>query len=344
MATPERFHELAPLVVMLVDLKHIAAASRAGRVARDLAHVLAQSHLEATSSGRLFDRGLDACNRLHSHLYECTRALDSSPMASAARVRAFRVARTLTDTVLDRHFAQREQTDSDLTRALATVRTRFLMARKADAISALAERMGRISETGRTRLVAGLDAVRQVADVELVAFEQSIASHVRASIVGHARRLFEQWSAFVRDLGEALPPRPMTLDLSLSVPSAPPAARITSERQVTLRLAVASRLSIDDALRDAMLRALEERSSELVAHARETYSLLDSELERSFSAAVDEIVEGAEASESLLRDAIAHGEENLMWVRRRAARWQYSLQRIAHALRAGNRLTFVDDL
>ena len=138
MATPERFHELAPLVVMLVDLKHIASASRAGRIARDLAHVLAQSHLDAASSRRLFDRGLDACNRLHSHLFECTRALDSSPTASAARVHAFRVARTLTDTVLDRHFAQREQTDGELGRTLSTARTRFLMARKADAISLLA--------------------------------------------------------------------------------------------------------------------------------------------------------------------------------------------------------------
>jgi hypothetical protein len=218
------------------------------------------------------------------------------------------------------------------------------MARKADAISKLGERVARISEGGRTRLVTGLDAVREIADVELAAFEQSLATHVRSSIVSHARALFEQWAAFVADLGETLPPRPMTLDLSLSVLSAPPPARFASERQVTLRLAVLSRLSIDDALRDALVRTLEERSAELVAHARENYGMLDSELERSFSAAVDEIVEGAEASESLLCEAIAHGEENLMWARRRAARWQSSLQQIAHALRAGNRLTFVDEL
>jgi hypothetical protein len=156
-------------------------------------------------------------------------------------------------------------------------------------------------------------------------------------------------------MGEALPPRPITLDLSLSTPAAPP-FRLVSERYVTLRLSVASRLSIDDAMGEALLAALDDRSAELVEHVRETYSSLDSEhvretsssldseLERSFSAAVDEAVEGAEASEALLRDAIAHGEENLMWARRRAARWQSSLQQIARVLRASNRLTFVDEL
>jgi len=146
----------------IAALEQLSARCEAPSIAADLHRLRREIAHRATSPTQLSRCLLRLCARLRHHLAERWYALDRPDHENLARCNSLVVARVLAHAVVELHDQNLQQAPDELSRWLATERTKFLMATRVDALAALAgadpERIAaQVLEPFARRVFAGAD-------------------------------------------------------------------------------------------------------------------------------------------------------------------------------------------
>lgn len=275
------------------------------------------------------------CRLLWHHLSELDRAFGAAIHDTLGRINTLGIARVLAEQVFDNHAEQPDIDRQALQRWLATERTKFLMASKADALVKLDGRIAQLTGP-RHHLWRDASAAAHEIAVELLAkFWQRLRTESDQRLIALSKRLLDDIDASFGDLVATLPFEGLARVVGIRGYRRDSAMRSSpgAFSAIAGRIGLGGRRKAELAAREELVARLETESLRLTTRVVTDYAERTTVIEQRVFELIDGAIESIQVAAELASKTQAAGTDAVVRARADIAGWSVRLAELVACLK-----------